>query len=339
VSETARAVPDLNVITAEELIALPEPEWIIPDFVAEKSTTMVYGEWGLGKSFFVLDMMLKATTGGEWHGGRVIKRPLNILYIIAEGAAHWGKRFRAYGKEHGYDSTRMFIVPQPVGIFSPGDDVPEGIEQIEAFLQVQEEYGQPIDIIVFDTWIRVTGAFGLSENTAGDSAKVIRQLDRIRDTYGVSPVIVHHPTKGDGGFRGDGNLGASVERVIKLKPVKNSRAMFDVEDEKGNHLDAFDTFRMAFRQVQLEPDLTSAVIEMAAEQPRENESRDGYDTDVDRVRAAIAPWGTKKVFRPREIIAEGVTNASRALAELAHLGEIEKIGHGKYRKFGETEDN
>lgn len=258
-------MPDsLQVLTTDELLALKAPEWLVEDFVAEQGTTVVYGEPGLGKSYTILDMVLTATTGREWFGGRKILRPLKTIYIVAEGVGHWGNRVRAYElHKNGFDHDNVLWVPHPVALFSEngGSRMPDGIRD----LKVAIEKHSP-DILVIDTWIRCTGAFGMNENDAGNTATVIKQLDSIRDEFGVSPIIIHHGTKEGNSPRGSGNLTASVERVIKVAaPKDQKKSWVQLEDEKGNHITPFENFTLKFNTVGIgeEPDgraITSAIL-------------------------------------------------------------------------------
>ena len=244
----------LETMTTRELLDMEDPEWLIDEMVAEKSTTMVYGPWGLGKSFMVLDMILSATHLPEWLGGRAINKPLKTLYVVAEGAAWWGKRLQAYRYAKGeFDQDMVLWYPKPVNLWTPGKDKGD----IPALKETLEKH-EP-DIVVFDTWVRCTAAFGMNEDKATDTAITLRNLDEIRDEYGVTPIIVHHPTK-EGKFRGSGNLGASVERIISLEEVKDQPSLVDVVDEKGNHIQPFERFRLRFESVDIGGGDSSAVL-------------------------------------------------------------------------------
>lgn len=254
----------LELITTEQLKHMPKPEWLVEDFIAENTTTVIYGEWGLGKSFFVLDMILTATTGSDWYGGREIKRPLKTIYVVAEGVSWWGARVEAF--ELGrlpIDTDNILWIPEPVALYNDGS-TPAGsktpMQQLEEFVAEHRP-----DIVVFDTWVRCTGAFGMDENSSGDVATVIKQLDDMRKKYGVCPIIVHHPTK-MGKLRGSGNLMASVERVIEIgTPKDGRRSWISVIDEKGNHTMPFKTFDLKFESVAIDIDhegnaITSAIL-------------------------------------------------------------------------------
>ncbi len=266
----------MKVLTTDQLAELKTPEWLLEEFYAENSTTMIYGPWGLGKSFMVLDQVLTASTGADWYG-RAVARPLKTLYVVAEGASWWYRRILAYEEERGeIDRDMLLWVPEPVDLWGGG--VPDGGQGVRALEEVLDEH-RP-DLVVFDTWVRVTAAFGMNEDKATDTSKVIRQLDRLRDEYSVTPIIVHHPTK-TGNFRGSGNQGASVERIIALEAGEND-SQFKVVDEKGNHIEPFTPFIMHFESVDLGDGLTSAVVRHDGETTAAGPKR----SNADRIRAA-----------------------------------------------------
>lgn len=300
----------MKLLTTQELSEIPRPKWLIEDFVAENSTTMIYGPWGLGKSFMTLDMILTATMGGDWYGRR-IERPLKTLFVVAEGAAWWYRRLLAYERERGpVDRDNIIWIAEPVNLWDSDKD----------FLELKEilKEHQP-DIMVIDTWVRCSSAFGMNEDKATDTAKVYNKLDLLRDKYGVAPILVHHPTK-TGGARGSGNQEASVERVIALRAVPESETMFDVVDEKGNHIEPFDTFRMRFESVDLSDlseGLSSAVVRFEGEPPS------GKLSNHEKVYLAVKTMlpVTYKQVVSMKIVPEG--SVSKALKDCVTKGLLE----------------
>ena len=318
----------LDLYTTEDLMNLPKPEWLVEDFIAEKATTMVYGPWGLGKSFMMLDMILDGTRGGEWEagGGRKIARPLKTLYIVAEGVQFWPPRIRAFVQEKGEIADENILwYPKPVQLFDPagkGTNTPDDVLALEESVAAHRP-----DVLVFDTWVRCTGAYGMEENNSGHVAQVYRELDRLRDEYNVAPVLVHHPKKDGTSGRGSGNQMASVERVISLQSMgENNRAEFKVHDEKGNHTKPFEDFVMRFEKVELEDD-ESAVLKYEGEV-----AGTSGPTLADQIfgwaKLQTGPW------RPSDLVASlpslGTNNYSKPLNKLIDAGFIRKLESGEY---------
>jgi hypothetical protein len=228
---------------------------------------MVYGPWGLGKSFMVLDMALTATKGDErnWFE-RKIERPLKTLYVVAEGAAWWYRRMQAFEQGRGPVDKNLFrVIPHPVDLFGDPNMGNTDLGNLEQSIAIFEP-----DIVVIDTWVRCTAAFGMQEDKATDTAKVMARLDTLRDEYNTSFIIVHHPTKSGDGFRGSGNQGASLEIILGLKPGPAGSDTFKVFPEKGNHMSPWPPFLLGFEEIEVAEDkfgepITSAYLRYEGE--------------------------------------------------------------------------
>ena len=311
---------ELKLLDTQGLADIPRPKWLIEDFIAQKSTTMIYGPWGLGKSFLALDLALHASTGAQWNG-RKIEKPLKTLIIVAEGAAWWYRRLLAWEREVGVvDRDNLLWIPQPVDLFHERDKNDE-LRQLEAFIDEHRP-----DVLIVDTWVRCSAAYGMNEDKATDTAQAIKNLDYLRDKYDVAPVIVHHPTK-SGNFRGSGNQGASVERIIELEAIEGMDHTFDVRDEKGNHLEPFQKFRMSFKSVELDDlaeGLSSAVLVYDGLAPSKN-----GPSNADKLFAAtqnLIPLGgwSQKQFVDTQVLPAG--SVHKALRELMDRGLLKRDG-------------
>ena len=315
----------LKLLTTQELSEIPKPKWLVEDFIAEKSTTMIYGPWGLGKSFLALDIALHASTGTDWNGRKVL-RPLKTMIIVAEGAAWWYRRLLAWEQENGpVDRDMLLWIPQPVNLFKPDNFE---LRQLEDFIAEHKP-----DILIIDTWVRCSAAYGMNEDKAQDTAIAYKNLDTLRDRYAVTPVIVHHPTK-SGGVRGSGNQEASVERVIGLSAVEGLEHTFQVNDEKGNHVEPFQSFRMTIKGVDLSrfsEGLTSAVIVYDGLAPS-SDGRSNPDKLWGILVGLLPPegWQLKRV-KELKVLPDG--SVQKALDDLVTRGLLEKDGSA-YRKAG-----
>ena len=313
----------LKLLTTQEFANIPRPKWLVEEFIAEKSTTMIYGPWGLGKSFMAMDIALHASTGTDWHGRKVL-RPLKTMIIVAEGAAWWYRRLLAWERENGpVDRDMLLWIPQPVDLYHANN--PE-LKELEGFIVEHKP-----DILIIDTWVRCSAAYGMNEDKAQDTAMAYKNLDTLRDKYAVTPVIIHHPTKA-GDARGSGNHLASVERVIELAEIPGLKHTFDVNDKKGNHIEPFQSFRMSFRGVDLSDyaeGLSSAVLVYDGLAP----SKDGpsnSDKLFNATKGLIPSQGWQlKEFKGTKILADGSVQA--ALKDLVARGLLEKDGSA-YRK-------
>jgi RecA-family ATPase len=74
----------LEVWNAADLLSVPAPEqrWIVPDLVPLRTTTILSGDGGIGKSTLLLQLAAASATGSEWCGRIVTQGP--VLYLGAE---------------------------------------------------------------------------------------------------------------------------------------------------------------------------------------------------------------------------------------------------------------
>ena len=57
-----------RIDTAESLLLLPDPEWLIDGIIQENSLALIYGPSGCGKSFLALDLAHHLALKRTWFG-------------------------------------------------------------------------------------------------------------------------------------------------------------------------------------------------------------------------------------------------------------------------------
>src|SRR5215510_8411177 len=65
---------------------LPPPNWLIEPLIAQGDRVVIYGEFGVRKSWLLLDLALHLAAGREWAGNFKISQPRTVLYIDEEMA-------------------------------------------------------------------------------------------------------------------------------------------------------------------------------------------------------------------------------------------------------------
>jgi hypothetical protein len=185
----AEATQQFSVVDAErrclvraiaEVIADRRPtRWLVRDVLEERVLAVVAGPAGSFKSFWVLDVAMRAALDGR-----------TIVLLSAEGAG-LGRRVEAWLSRCAPDvdpaELRVFAVEMPLNLCGPDLDAVK--REIEA-LDVRP------DLVVIDTLSKYTP--GLDEN---DNALVAGFLFRlstdVRDAYGAAVVVVAHTGHGD----------------------------------------------------------------------------------------------------------------------------------------------
>jgi len=229
----ATAPPRYNVLTAEQVMALPPPEWIIDGLIATNTVACLYGLWGIGKSFITLDWALSIATGRAWLD-HAVHTPGPVVYIAAEGASGMGRRITAWLAKTGGrtpSADRFILIDEPVNLMD--DAAPT------TFLATLAAHGinRPA-LIVFDTLSRCT--LGGDENSNSEMAVAVDRATRIAKATGAGVVLVHHPGKG-GDIRGASALPGAVETVIRLSEAEG---VLKLECEKQKDGTKFDPFHL-----------------------------------------------------------------------------------------------
>lgn len=189
--------------TVPELLALPDPEWLIDGLLPHGTVGMICGLPGSGKSYLALELActIADTTRHKWGPHTALTGP--VIYITGEG--QWGLAQRIEAWQHGHPNNNLehirFIVAMPAA--DQPDQIAELLEQIDTVTP-----DKPPMLVIFDTLARL--ALGLEENSAGDMGKIIGVCEAIRDRYACSVALVHHTRKDGKGYRGSSALQAGI---------------------------------------------------------------------------------------------------------------------------------
>jgi hypothetical protein len=143
-----------------------------------------------------------------------VEHGLNV-YVAAEAGKGFGKRKQAYIAHHKLDPTKplpLYLMTKRPNFFASDDDAMALIAEIEA---VRATYAEPLVSIYLDTLSALTP--GMNENASQDISLVRMRLEKLRETFGVSVILVHHKPKGGSTPRGHGSLTGDFETTIEFE--------------------------------------------------------------------------------------------------------------------------
>lgn len=202
----ARREDTVQLLTVDEMLALPDPAWLVDGLIPDAGLGVLFGPSGVGKSFITLGVALSVASGVPWLGHRVEQR--YVVYIAAEGGAGLKKRVIAWMAEHpGADLSRMRFVTGAVNLLDPAK-----VAEVDAALDgLPERPG----LVVVDTLAR--SMVGGDENSAQDMGAFVAHLDLLG--RGDLVLVVHHTGRDGVAERGSSALeGAADVRVKVSKP-------------------------------------------------------------------------------------------------------------------------
>ena len=206
--------------------------YIIKNWIAENSISVVYGPSNVGKSFFCMSLAYHIAAGEEWIGNK-IKRG-SVLYLATEGGRAFENRLYALHEKHGFNDVSLAVRPSPINLY----DADEDIAKIEAIMAEIGKRNEPVTVLVIDTLARAT-AGQMDENNNSEMSRLIAGLDAIRERTGVHIMLVHHSGKdASKGARGASALRAACDTEIELSfdeetRVRTARATKQRDMETG----------------------------------------------------------------------------------------------------------
>jgi hypothetical protein len=272
-ARASRASNKFTLLTADELEALPDPEWLIEGILPTACLGVLYGEPGAGKSFLALDWANHIAAGQQWFGRDV--RGGNVIYVCAEGATGLKLRVRAWRTTHSGALNRLHFVTRAVNML----DKSEAGELIDAVRSV----APPPCLIIIDTLARCFG--GGDENAGKDMNAFVTCADSFREAFPpVSVLVVHHTgkdkTKRE---RGHSALGAAADTMLRLS---NKQFTITLQCEKQKDADTLKDLHLRLRKVRLAGSRSSCVIERASRPPN-NKAASNQAHKLPSDRAAI----------------------------------------------------
>ena len=171
------AVPKFELLTPDDLAALPDLEWLIEGVLPKPGLVVFYGEPGSGKTFVALSIALTAASGQTWLGRATLQT--KALYVAAEGVRGFKFRVAAHALRRGLTPENVRFIAEVPLIMEPA--------HIRALLaELKRQDFQP-GLIVVDTLARV--ALGADENNAKDMGRVVDGLDELKRQTGATVMV------------------------------------------------------------------------------------------------------------------------------------------------------
>lgn len=193
-------------LTLDDLKQLPPARWLVPGILPE-GMTVLYGMRGGGKTFFALDVALTVASHGH-----------TVVYCAGEGVSGLMSRIDAWALEHpDLDPSGHFRVLANASF--PRLLRERSVFQLFGGFEQMERDGHVPKLIVVDTWRRALAGASTSSDEA--TTQALDVLDTLRDRWGTSSLILHHPRKPSKEERnppeaGSGALGDNADFIWKL---------------------------------------------------------------------------------------------------------------------------
>ncbi len=247
--------PRFNFLSAKDMLQ-PQPDivWIVKNFLAEASLSIVYADGGSLKTYSMIDMGVCVATFEKWLNHEVTQ---GAVLIIDEdnGPPRMLRRNGEVLRGHGADENTPIYCLSSSG-FDFGKDI--DIEYLKLAIDVHS-----VKLVIIDTLINVMP--GKKENAAEEINPILLKLRRVAHDTGAAIVLIHHSNKA-GGFRGTTVFKDAVDTLISVEKKQNE-IIFKTEKSRDGEIICFSaianfdavnqSFRLDLNPKQVKPMSTS----------------------------------------------------------------------------------
>jgi hypothetical protein len=298
-----------KLLTADGVLRLPAPSYLIDDVLVRDTIAVLFGKPGSGKSFLALDFGLCVAGGLPWQGREV--RGGSVLHVAAEGVAGLGKRVAAWQEAFRLERLDdIWFMPGAVNLLQP--------DRVAALVEVAAELKPAL--VVLDTLAR--SMVGGDENSARDVGVAIDATDRLRVATGATVLLVHHTTKDGSAFRGSSALEGAADTMLECS---DDDGWMKLICEKQKDDAEFPPIRLRREVVSLADGATSCVLRAVS--PLEGAAvGDRYQAAA--LEALWKDFGSTGASGPtlRETLQMSSATCSRTMNGLLSRGLVENIG-------------
>lgn len=197
-----------KIITMDK-VREEQVDWVIPQMIARKQTTIFEGDPGVGKSYFLMWLCIHFCDGKRlpWLDKAFgTPAPMRVVYCDMENSAGAVTKVRL--QDNGLKNGQNYV--QFTEPFSVDDE-----DSIEAFRRDVLEEFKP-DIVVIDPVNLYIGS--ADTYRASETQQALQVLKSMSEEYNFALIIVRHLNKSSGGkalYAGNGSIAfAGVARII-----------------------------------------------------------------------------------------------------------------------------
>jgi hypothetical protein len=207
--------PIFQPLSFSDLLSLPRKNWLVNGILGPKDIGMIYGAPGCGKTFVVIDLIMRMCMGLGWARRFFIQKKLSVAYCAGEGFSGLSLRFAAAAKNYEISDLSNFkffkTIPQLYDISD--QSITQFINEWKA-----TDLGH-LDVLVIDTLH--TASIGAEENSSQDMGKVLQSCKKAASDLGCAVILVHHTNKGGTAERGSSALRGAMDFMIEISSDGN----------------------------------------------------------------------------------------------------------------------
>jgi hypothetical protein len=208
--------PRFRVLTLDQVVALPDPEWLVDGILPRGGLGLLFGPPGIGKSFLALDLALCVATGTAWLRHAVRQGP--VVYLALESLAGFKPRVKAW--RTFWEKGAGEVAERHIRFVGEAPNLLDLADVAELARAIRMSDPVLPCLVVLDTLARAAG--GADENTAKDMGQVVAALDHLRallrnNASETAVLAIHHTPKANPKTpRGSSALLGAVDVALAL---------------------------------------------------------------------------------------------------------------------------
>ena len=189
-------------------------EWLVESIIPKKAFVALYAPPASWKSFIALDLAEAIATGRDWMGYKIPKKGA-VLFISGEGYGGMGARVSACKiQNQSLDGANLYIIRAQLNLRSSPEDFTELLNAINDLIA---EIGEPIELIILDTLMRMAGG-EFNESSSEDMGGFITQTGKLQEIFECALLVIHHTGKDiSKGLRGHSSLLGGCDTVLEIQ--------------------------------------------------------------------------------------------------------------------------
>ena len=206
------------LVSADEFCAKPAPiSWLLRHWLQSEALIMVHGQSGGGKTFVVLDWVLRIAAGlPDWFGNKV--KPGIAIYLAGEGHHGLKARIAAWKQFNGVKKLDMWLSKDGCDL-----NTPAGYQRV---LDHIRSLKHTPSVIVVDTLHRFLAG---DENSAQDAKTMLDACAALMKEFKCSVLLVHHTgvsteaqhrARGSSAWRGALDIEVSIVPSVNGSPIE-----------------------------------------------------------------------------------------------------------------------
>jgi hypothetical protein len=208
------AKPSKLLVESWDSIKDEPVEWLVQSIIPKRSFVALYAPPASWKSFIALDLAEAIATGRDWMGYKIPKKGA-VLFISGEGHGGMGARVKACKiQNQSPDGANLYIIRAQLNLRSSPEDF---IELLNAINDLIAEIGEPLELIILDTLMRMAGG-EFNESSSEDMGGFITQTGKLQELFECALMVIHHTGKDiTKGLRGHSSLLGGCDTVLEIQ--------------------------------------------------------------------------------------------------------------------------